>query len=143
VPAVHYLNADPVSGKYEKQHGGSAPPIAWEIRYVCLTRADIMRIKNLLYDDQTPFDIDIILALSAWGIGKEFHRVSNQTRWRKDPKVAKEVELIAAEMSDAFAAKLAGRPGMTILDDFQAVVVQDLKGELPSASVPEERVDAR
>jgi len=121
VPVLHYLNADPVSGTYKKQPDGSAPPIEWEIRYLCLTRTDIMRIKNLLYDDQTPFDIDIILALSACGIGKEFLRVSNQARWKKDPELAKEVELMAAEMSDAFAAKLAGRPGMTILDDFQAV----------------------
>lgn len=119
VPVVHYLNADPASGKYEKQPSGSAPPIAWEIRYLCLTRADIMRIRKLPDDDQTPYDIDIILRLSAWGIGKEFRRVSNQARWKKDPELAKEVELMAAEMSAAFAAKLAGMPDMTIVDDFQ------------------------
>jgi hypothetical protein len=119
VPVVHYLNADPVSGKYEKQPGGSAPPIAWEIRYLCLTRADIMRIKKLPDDDQTPYDIDIILALSARSIGHQLRRVSNHARWKKDPELAKEVELMAAEMSAAFAAKLAGMPDMTIVDDFQ------------------------
>jgi hypothetical protein len=121
VPVVHYLNADPISGTYKKQPDGSVPPIEWEIRYLCLTRTDIMRIKNLPDDDQTPFDIDITLAHSAWGIGHEFRRVSKQARWKKDPELAKGADLMAAEMSDAFAAKLAGRPGVTILDDFQDV----------------------
>lgn len=142
VPAVHYLNANP-SGTYEKQPDGSAPPIEWEIRYLCLTRNDIMRINNLPDDDQTPFDIDITLAHSACGIGHEFHRVSKQARWKKDPEPAKEAQLMAAEMSDAFAAKLAGRPGMTILDDFQAVVVQDLKRETALRERSQESAETR
>lgn len=121
VPVVHYLNADPVSGRYVKLPSGSFPPIEWETRHLCLTRTDMTQIKKLPDDDQTPYDIDIAMEQSARRIGHEFSRVSKQARWRTNPELVTEVEENAAEMSDTFAARAANMPGIRLFADFQAV----------------------
>jgi hypothetical protein len=82
VPVVHYLNADPVSGRYKKLPDGSFPSIEWEIRYLCLSKTDMMQIQKLPDDDQTPYDVDIALEQSARRNGHELNRVSKQARWR-------------------------------------------------------------
>ena len=121
MPVVHYLNADPVSGRYTKLPDGSFPPIEWEIRYLCLSRTDIMQIKKLPDDDQTPYDFDIVLEQSVRRIGHELNRVSQQVRWRTNPELAMEAEENAAEVSDTFAARVANMPDIKLFADFKAV----------------------
>lgn len=83
VPAVHYLNADPTSGKYVKLPDGSSPPIEWELRHVCLTPSDAMQIIRLPDEDQTPFDVDLIMTnTSDLHFGYALYRASNKARWR-------------------------------------------------------------
>jgi hypothetical protein len=121
VPVVHYLNADP-SGKYVNRPDGSPPPIEWETGYVCLTRIDMMQIRRLPDAGQTPYDIDIVMTPGNREIGFDFNPGSNRARWKRNPELAVEVERKASEMSDVFATKIAGKHGITIFADFQAVV---------------------
>jgi hypothetical protein len=120
---LHYANADPVSGKYQKNADGSFPPIAWELKYLCLTPADVRRINRLPDENQTPCDLD--LAISNSGdrpSGREFYCVRNGARWTQNPELVKEVEREATKISGAFVAKVAEQTGMTIVADFRAVV---------------------
>jgi hypothetical protein len=121
LPVVHYLNADPTSGKYVNRPDCSDPPIEWETGYVCLNRID-MRIRRSPDADQTPYDIDIIMTAGNREIGFDFNRGSNQARWKRNPELAVEVERKASEMSDVFATKIAGKDGITLFADFQAIV---------------------
>lgn len=118
VPAVHYLDADRASGKYVKVTDGPAPPIKCEIGYLCLTTIDVRQIGMLPDTDQTLYEIDITMTDGSGGLGREFHRASNQARWKKDSALAAEVESKAAEVSNVFAAAVANMPGITIFDDF-------------------------
>jgi hypothetical protein len=122
LPVLHYVNADPVSGKYQKGADGSVPPIAWELRYLCLSPSDVRYIKSLPDDDQTPLDIDIVVKhADDRAFGRELYRASNRARWRANPELVKEVEREAITMSDAFAAKVADQTGISIFADFRAV----------------------
>jgi len=122
VPALRYTNADPATGKYTKNPGGSFPPIAWELGYVGLSSFNMKQIKNLPDEEQTPYDIDIVMRHSKGrAFGYEFNRISAKARWKQNPELVKEVEQEATEMSDVFAAKLAGKPGTAIFSEFQAV----------------------
>src|SRR5438445_7520628 len=86
------------------------PSVEWEIRYLCLSRADMMQIQKLPDDDQTPYGFDIVLEQSARGIGHELNRVSNEARWRTNPELALEPEESAAEVADTFGATAANMP---------------------------------
>lgn len=122
LPVLHYANADPVSGQYQKGADGSTPPIAWELRYVCLRPSEVKHISRLPDENQTPYDIDIIMTHAGdRAFGYELYRASNKARWKSDPEIAQEVETKAAKMSAIFAAKVTGKPGMTIFADFRAV----------------------
>ncbi|HVP58472.1 MAG TPA: hypothetical protein VMU02_10265 [bacterium] len=117
-PVIRYLNVDPVSGKYDVKNN---PAIEWEIRHVCLTRFDVSQIKGLPDEEQTPYDIDIVMTHSeGHAFGYEFSRISTKARWKQDPELAEQVEKAAVEASDALAAKLAGKAGVAIFDDLQS-----------------------
>ena len=116
VPVVHYTNADPDTGKYQKVADGSALPIEWEIRYVELTRFELEDVKRLPDEGQTEYDIDIVLTRPNDTIYK-LNRVYSKARWKQNPELAKQVEKAAAEASDALVAKLAGTPGVEIFDN--------------------------
>jgi hypothetical protein len=121
VPAVHYLNADPTSGKYVKLPDGSSPPIEWEFRHVCLTPSDVLQIRRLPDEDQTPFDVDLIMTnASDRHFGYDLYRASNKALWRLDAELVKEVEQKAIEMASAFAAEVSDKPGITIFENLGA-----------------------
>jgi hypothetical protein len=119
VPVVHYLDADPTSGKYVNRPDCSDPPIELETGYACLNRIDMMQIRRLPDANQTPYGIDIIMTPGNRDIGFEFNRASNQARWKRNPELAAEVEQTASELSDKLAAKTVDRPDLTLFDDFQ------------------------
>jgi hypothetical protein len=113
-PALHYTNADPTSGKYQNRADGTMPRIAWALRLLCLTPSNVMQIRRLPDLDKTVFDVDLVMTnASDRGFRYEICRVSNNARWKLDPTFAQEVEQKATEIGSAFAAKLAGKPGIT------------------------------
>jgi hypothetical protein len=89
---VHYTNADPVSGKYEKDANGVRPPVKFEIQFVRLSQFNMKQIKKLPDEDKTPFDIDIVMTHADRAFGYEFNRVSNSPRWKSDPAVVEAVK---------------------------------------------------
>jgi hypothetical protein len=119
-PALRYKNADPVTGKYAKNPDGSVPPIEWEIQLLCLSRWDVEQIMTLPDEGQNPYDIDIVMTQAGGrALPYQFNRVSAAARWKANRELAQEVERKATEMSEAFAAKLAGKCGVAVFDDFQ------------------------
>jgi len=127
LPVVHYLNADPVSGRYEMNADGTAPPVEWEIRYLGLSGADVNDIEDLVDEDQTPFDVDIVMSTEG------LYRTCKKARWKMNPERAAEVEKAAIEASNVFETKLLGKRGVTVVDDFRGVVPRRQKTK-PSAS---------
>jgi len=120
LPVLHYVNADRITGKYTKDAGGSFPPIEWEVRYVGLWPSEVKQIRRLPDDNQTPFDIDVIMKAGDC-VGREFYRASNVCRWMRNPELVAEVEQKAAEMSKALAEKAAARTDITLFDNFGAI----------------------
>ncbi len=89
---VHYANADPVTGKYEKDANGVRPPVKFEIQFVRLSQFNMKQIKKLPDEDKTPFDIDIVMTHADRAFGYEFNRISNSPRWKSDPAVVEAVK---------------------------------------------------
>ncbi|HEX4785156.1 MAG TPA: hypothetical protein VH350_12485 [Candidatus Sulfotelmatobacter sp.] len=119
LPVLHYVNADPNSGKYAKQDDDSATHVEWTIRYLCLRPIDIARIRILPDEGQTPEDIDLIVTPAlADGFGYNLSRISKQARWRLDPEIASQVHREAAKIGTEFVAKFASVPGVSMVDDF-------------------------
>jgi hypothetical protein len=125
-PVVHYVNANPATGKYLKQADGSLPDIEWQIAYVCLSRFDIGRLRRLPDQDQTVCDIDLVMTHTV-DRSYEFNRVANKARWRLDSEVAARIEAVATQAGDALVAKLANRAGVTIVDDVASWMAQCIK----------------
>ena len=121
VPVIHYANADPVSGNYQKNADGSTPPIVWEVRYVCLRPGEVAQINRLLDDNQTPCDIDLVMTPIATALGYYYGRASKETLWTLNAEIVKKMNESAQRISDVFAAKLTNASDATIFDDFQAV----------------------
>jgi hypothetical protein len=113
VLVVRYTSAAPTSGGYDKSPDASDQPIEWEIRYVCLTRAEMEQLNRL--PNQGLYDIEMIA--SPNGVGYELRPIT-RARWKDDPNLAKRIEQKAAETSEAFAAKLAGMPSVTVLSNY-------------------------
>ena len=121
VPVVHYLNADPVTGRYDKSADGSLPPAKWEIRYLGLSRANVSDIENLLGQDLTPFNVDFVMSSSGPPSGVHFSRINKTARWKLSPQLIAAVEKAAIEASNVFETKIVGKPGVTIFEDFRGV----------------------
>jgi hypothetical protein len=119
VPVLHYVNAD-ADGRYMKDDTGSVPPIEWEIRHIGLSRLEMKHIQRLPDSGQAINDIDIVMLVPDAASGREFSRVSNSARWRKNPQLVAEVEKAAVEASKALADKVAGRSGVTLFENFQS-----------------------
>ena len=95
-----YKNADPTTGKYVKKDG-VVPPIEWELGYVDLSGFNMKQIKKLPDEDQTPYDIDIIMThAEGRAFGYEFNRASNKARWQQNPELVKEVEAACDRFRD-------------------------------------------
>lgn len=98
---LKYTNADATTGKYSKNADGSVPPIEWELGYVDLSGFNMKQIKKLPDEDQTPYDIDIIMThAEGRAFGYEFNRASNKARWLQNPELVKEVEAAADRFRD-------------------------------------------
>lgn len=119
VPIIHYVNADG-DGHYRKDDTGSVPPIEWEIRHVGLSRLELKHIQRLPDAGQAADDIDIVMMRPDPASGRQFSRASNTARWKKNPDLVVEVEKASADASAALAAKVAGKAGVTMFDDFRA-----------------------
>jgi hypothetical protein len=120
-PVLRYTNADPISGKYQKNPDGSIPAIEWEIKYACLTPSEVRQIRRLPDEGQTPFDVDLIMTNAGdRGFGHEIYRASNRAMWTRNPEFRSQVEMEANKVTNAFAAKVAGNPGIAIVDNFEA-----------------------
>ena len=98
-----YTNADPTTGKYVKGQDGSVPPIEWELGYVDLSGFNLRQIKKLPDEDQTPYDIDIIMTKADRAFGYEFNRASSKARWLHNPELVKEVEAACDRFKDGKA----------------------------------------
>jgi hypothetical protein len=118
VPILHYVNAD-AEGHYRKDDTGSVPPIHWELRYLGVSPLEMRQIQKLPGTGQAVDDIDIVMLRPDSAAGREFSRASTSARWKKNPDLVAEVEKAAAEVSSALAAKVAGRNGATMFDNFQ------------------------
>jgi hypothetical protein len=103
---VHYTNADPVTGKYEKDKDGNFPPVEFEIGFVGLSGFNMRQIKKLPDEDSTPFKIDIVMThADGRAFGYEFNRKSNTPRWTLDPEVAAKVKAAAQRFLDGKALR--------------------------------------
>jgi hypothetical protein len=110
---VHYTNADPVTGKYEKDaKTGEFPPVEFELGFVRLSQFNMRQIKKLPDEDSNPFKIDIVMThADGRAFGYEFNRKSNVPRWTLDPEVAAAVKGAAQRFLDgkALRAKLGAK----------------------------------
>jgi len=121
VPVLHYINADPSSGKYLEKDDESGAGIEWKIRYLCLRQLDISRIRSLPDEGQTPYDLDLILSPDTIsGYGYHISRVRKRPRWQLKNQLAQEVNREAGKLGEDFISKLDGVPGVTIFDDFRS-----------------------
>jgi hypothetical protein len=120
VPILEYLNADENDGRYKKDIDGSLLPMEWELRHVALSPLELNRIQRLPDPEQAVDDVDVVMLCTGPAAAREFSRASNSARWKKNPEVVAEVEMVAADASAALAAKIAGCNGMTLYDNFQA-----------------------
>ena len=93
---IHYTNADPVTGKYEKDpRTGEFPPIKWEIGFVRLSQFNMKQIKKLPDEDSDPFKIDLVMTHADRAFGYEFNRKSNVPRWTLNDELVAEVKAAA------------------------------------------------
>jgi hypothetical protein len=106
---IVYKNADAVTGKYVKNADGTFPPIEWELGYLDLSSFNMKQIRKLPDEDQSPYDIDIIMThAEGRAFGYEFNRASSKARWLGNPEVVKEVQAAAERFKDgkALSSKL-------------------------------------
>jgi hypothetical protein len=121
LPVVHYLNADPVTGRYDKNAEGSLPPAEWGIRYLGLSRANVSEIESLLGQDLTPFNVDFVMSSDGSSVGRQFRPINKKARWKQSSELIAAVEKAGIEASNGFETKLVGKPGVTLLEDFRGV----------------------
>jgi hypothetical protein len=119
VPILHYVNAD-ADGHYRKDDTGSVPPIHWEVRSIGVSRLEMKHIQRLPDPGQAADDIDIIILRSDPSFGRKFSRASHSARWKKNPDLVAEVEKAATDAAAALVAKVAGREGVTLLENFKS-----------------------
>jgi hypothetical protein len=89
---VHYTNADPLTGKYEKDANGNRPQVKFDIQFVRLSQFNMKQIKKIPDEDKTPFDIDIVMTHADRAFGYEFNRIANSPRWKSDPALIEAVK---------------------------------------------------
>jgi len=110
---VHYTNADPITGKYEKDASGNFPPVQFEIGFVRLSGFNMRQIKKLPDEDSDPFKIDIVMThADGRAFGYEFNRKAPVPRWTLDPQTAAAVKAAAQRFLDGKA--LRGKLGQRL-----------------------------
>ncbi len=119
---LHYANANPKTGRYEKDAAGHLPPIQWEIKFVRLSRSAFRRVSALVEEDGKPTDIDITMCHRDSGIGYEYNKIS-VARWKKNPALVAEVEAAVKQFTADGGKKLLTKLGKKIsLLEFKAVL---------------------
>lgn len=132
---LHYTNANPKTGRYEKDGGGQFPPIQWEIKFVRLSRSAFRRVSGLTEEDGQPTDIDITMSHRDSGIGYEYNKVS-LARWKRNPELVKEVETAVKAFADG--KKLLSKLGKKVSAlEFRAI----LAGTKPSDEADLSQID--
>jgi hypothetical protein len=122
LPILHYVNADRLSGRYERSAAGSFPPIEWKARHGFFRRSQVKQISRLHDENQTPYDIDIIMQRAGdHASGLDLYRASSKARWAANPGLVIEVEQAAIELSRALEGTVTGKPGVRVFPDFRAV----------------------
>jgi len=112
VLAVKYINADPKTGKYDKDAEGNQPVIRWELGWIKLSRAGFKAISELATEDEKPHEFDFTIAKRDNGIGYDYKRVSQKARYRADAKLLAEINEAAKKFADGVL--LAKRLGKVI-----------------------------
>jgi len=110
---LHYANANPKSGRYEKDAKGALPPIEWEIKFVRLSRSGFRRVSALVEEDGKPTDIDITICHKDSGIGYEYNKIS-VARWKKNPQLVAEIEAAVKQFTADGGKKLLTKLGKKI-----------------------------
>jgi hypothetical protein len=118
---LHYTNANPKTGRYDKDGAGVRPPVQWEIKFVRLSRSAFRRVSSLVEEDGSAQDIDITMNHRDSGIGYEYNKVSSAARWKKNPQLVAEVEAAIQQFADG--KKLLSKLGKKIsLLEFKAII---------------------
>jgi hypothetical protein len=120
IAVLHYLNADPATGKYSKGADGSMPMIEWQLGYLALSRSELDEIKNLEEQELSLYDIDIVMSASSPEFGRVFRRVCNRARWTLDPATEKQVKAVIVDASSELATKCTGRSGIEVFPDLRS-----------------------
>lgn len=136
VPAVHYLNAEPSTGKYVKQTDGSMPAIEYEIGYLALSHSELDEIKNLEEPELLLYGIDIVMSASAPEFGREFRRVCNRARWMLNPDTEKQVRAKITESPHELDSQCVERSDIELFADLEsALKASSQQGNVPNNSV--------
>lgn len=122
VPAVHYLNAEPSTGKYVKRTDGSMPAIECEIGYLALSHSELGEIKNLKEPELSLYGIDIVMSASGPEFGREFRRVCNRARWTLDPATEKQVRAQITESPHELDTQCAERSDIELFADLESAL---------------------
>jgi hypothetical protein len=121
VLALRYTNADPKTGKYEKDSAGEVPPIKWELGWLKLSRSGFKTISELVMEGEAAHDFDFTVANRENKIGYDYKRVSQKARYRLNAELLAEVQAEAAKFADGVL--LSKRLGKVITDiDMKALL---------------------
>jgi hypothetical protein len=98
---VHYTNANPETGNYDKDAAGNRADVQFAIEFIRLSQFNMKQIKKLPDEDGSPFDIDIVMThAEGRAFGYEFHRKATSPRWKSDPKTVEAVTKAAKKFLD-------------------------------------------
>lgn len=100
VLVVKYTNADPVTGKYEKDSSGEVPPIRWELGWLKLSRAGFKAISELVMEGEQAHDFDFTVGNRENGIGYEYKRISQKARYRLNKDLLAEIHAESKKFAD-------------------------------------------
>jgi hypothetical protein len=120
VPVLRYLNADPVTGRYELKADSPMVAIESEIEYLALSHQELNEINKLQEPEQSLYDIDVAMSVSSPDFGRDFRRVCRRPRWTLDPATEKQVKATIVDASSELATKCAGRPGVELFPDLRS-----------------------
>ncbi len=101
VLGIKYINADPKTGKYEKDaKTGEVPAIRWELGWIKLSRSGFKSVSELVMEGEKPEDFDFTIGNRDNGIGYTYGRVSQKARYRLNPDLLAEIHEEAKKFAD-------------------------------------------
>lgn len=101
VLAVKYTNADPKTGKYEKDPStGEQAPIRYELGWLKLSRSGFKSISELAMEGEKVHDFDFTVAHRENKIGYDYKRISQKARYRTNPELLAEIQQSAKKFAD-------------------------------------------